>query len=320
MFPGPEINFRDCRAGSDRPLGGASRRGYAGSKIPRSSQSSTRSPQTVVAWAASQTRTSRSTTAKVRRWAAGSPASTQFELGQPRLGRPLRAAERVLAELPRQVLVVGAQPAGQREDHVEQPGQRLGCVQPGLEQAPVAGVLQRAVDEVHVAVQPVLVDQHPPLLVVVDGRLASYGVADAAARTVAQHLRMSEGPAEVPVAGAVRVDLLEVGEGEWDLVDRRAAALPPPHAVVAHDVHVDVRAAGGHVKPRRGAAQDQPEDRRVLPLDQLVESGPGVVVQHDSDRTERPASAASGFSSARSRPRTRRSRRRWWPSRARPGR
>src|SRR3954452_14511170 len=100
----------------------------------------------------------------------------QLDLGQQRLGRPLGHRERVLAQLPRQVLVVGPQPSGEREDDVEQPRQRLGRVEPGLEQPAVAVVRQGAVGEVQVAVETVLVDQHPPLLVVLDGRLTAYGV------------------------------------------------------------------------------------------------------------------------------------------------
>ena len=44
-----------------------------------------------------------------RRGVAG---QDQLDLGQERLGRPLGHGERVLAQLPRQVLVVGPEPPG----------------------------------------------------------------------------------------------------------------------------------------------------------------------------------------------------------------
>lgn len=50
------------------------------------------------------------------------------------------------------------------------------------------------------------------------------GLRDAPACQVSEHLRVGEGPAEVPPAGAVAIHLLEVGDGPVDLVDRGAVA------------------------------------------------------------------------------------------------
>ena len=101
-------------------------------------------------------------------------------------------------------------------------------------------VLQGAVGEVHVAVEAVLVDQHPTLLVVVDRGLLADRLRDPPAGEVSEHLCVGKRPAEVPPASAMRIHLLQVGDRPVDLVDRRAVAGLPLHVVVADDVDVDV--------------------------------------------------------------------------------
>ena len=98
------------------------------------------------------------TRAKVSRTALGVAVERALHESEQVVGRP--PLERVRAQLPRQVLVVGTHPAGDREDDVEQPRHRLGGVEPGLEGAAVAVVLERAVGEVDPAVEPVVVDEH----------------------------------------------------------------------------------------------------------------------------------------------------------------
>lgn len=115
-----------------------------------------------------------------------------------------------------------------------------------------------------------MVDQHPALLVVVNRGLPTDRLRDAPAGQVAEHLGVGEGPPEVPPAGAVAVDLFEVGNGPVDLVDRRAVFGLPLHVVVANNVDVDIRVLGRHASRSR-AAEYEPEDGRIVTRDQLIE-------------------------------------------------
>ena len=201
----------------------------------------------------------------------------QRALDQPEqvVGRP--PVERVGAELPGEVLVVGAHPAGHREDHVEQPRHRLGCVEARLERAAVAVVLQGAVGEVEPAVEPVVVDQHAVGLLGRQRRLAADGVGQRAARAVEEHGRPGVGPALPPVLGAEGRDVLQLGPGVHRLVDLGGLGgrATGGGLVGQHDDDVEVGALGGEVAGRR-AAQHEPE--QVVAVRRLVALGEATTI------------------------------------------
>ena len=171
------------------------------------------------------------------------------------VGRP--AVDRVRAQLPGEVLVVGPHPSGDREHHVEQPRHRLGGVEARLEGPAVAVALEGAVGEVHPAVEPVVVDQHAVGLLGRQRRLAAYGVGQVAAGAVEQHRRPGAGPAHPPLLGAERRDGEQVAPRPPGSRRRRgtvAVATGTGGLVGQHDHHVEVGVLGG-VVARRGAAQ-----------------------------------------------------------------
>ena len=159
-------------------------------------QASMRSPRTVVPVAASYSRHCRSTASRGggRRRRACAPAWA----GVPRL--PLGHVERVLGELPGEVLVEWPDPPGQREDHVEQPRHRLGGVEPALQRAAVAVGLERAVEVVEVLDVPGGDDEYaaavgrPPLRR--DPGIGEVFAGDDVGRLVALVGRPAEQPAE----------------------------------------------------------------------------------------------------------------------------
>lgn len=186
-------------------------------------------------------------------------------------GPPL---ERVRAQLPGQVLVVGAHPPGHREDDVEQPRHRLGGVEPRLEGPSVAVALERAVGEVQPPVEPVVLDQHRIGLLGRHRRQAAHGCRELAAGAVEQHRRPRVGPAGPPVLGAEGRDGRDLGPGGDDLVDLGGLVgrAPGRGLVGEHDHHVEVGALGG--EPAGGRAA-QHEAEQVVSVGGVVALGQG---------------------------------------------
>ncbi len=198
----------------------------------------------------------------------------RLDLRQQAFGRPLRDAERVLAQLPGEVLVVGTDPALEREHHVEPPVHRLGRIEAAFEGATVAVGLERAVGHVDVAVELVAIEQHPPGLVDRVRRLAPYGRGDPAAGVVAEHLGVGEPPAIAVVPAPPHRHVLEVGHVLGDLVDRRGLDRLSTRLLLVGEHHedVDVGGVGGH-PAGCAAGQHEPEDGRVVAREHLVQRG-----------------------------------------------
>ncbi|CUR59920.1 hypothetical protein NOCA1190167 [metagenome] len=210
------------------------------------------------------------------------PVEHPLDEGEELVGRP--AVDRVRAQLPGEVLVVGAHAPGEREHHIEQPGHRLGGVEPGLQRAAVAVALEGAVGEVDPTVEPVVLDQHLVGLLGRQRGLAVHGRSELAAGAVEQHGRPGVGPAEPPALRPEGRHRDQLGPGVDGLVDLGGVHRGPGRRGLVGEHHDDVEVGplGGEPAPG-GPAEDQAEQvgtvGGVVALGERDQPSPLVVVE-----------------------------------------